>query len=86
MGKGIVVGALALAAAAAIASPWLPGSDAWALGPRVGMVAFLAMLALLLLGVPAVQWVLRRTTRAEDYAGGCPVGARCACGASLTWA
>jgi hypothetical protein len=38
------------------------------------------MLGLLVLSLGAAPWVLRKTTNAADYAGGCPVGARCSCG------
>ncbi|HUR64256.1 MAG TPA: hypothetical protein VM241_07220 [Candidatus Thermoplasmatota archaeon] len=73
-----LVSALCLAAGALL----LAGGPAagMAPGPRVGMGTFLLMLGLLLLAINAMPWVLRKTTKAEDYAGGCPVGARCACG------
>ncbi|MEA3202616.1 MAG: hypothetical protein QOI63_282 [Thermoplasmata archaeon] len=74
------VSALCLAAGALLLSGGFPGAAGMDLGPRVGMGTFLLMLGLLVLAVAAAPWVLRKTTKAEDYAGGCPVGARCACG------
>jgi hypothetical protein len=74
-----LVSALCLAAGALLLAGG-PGAAGMAPGPRVGMGTFLLMLGLLLLAINAMPWVLRKTTKAEDYAGGCPVGARCACG------
>jgi hypothetical protein len=59
---------------------WLPGSSGWGVGPRVGAATALFVLGGLLLLFPAVHWILRKTTRPEDYDGGCPVGKTCACG------
>jgi hypothetical protein len=75
-----VAAALCLAAAALLLGGSFPGAAGMATGPRVGMGTFLATLGLLLLALAAAPAVLRKTTRPEDYAGGCPVGARCACG------
>ncbi len=69
-----------LAGGTVVAAGWLPGSSAWATGPRVGIAMFLFLVGSLLLGIPGVQAVLHRTTRPEDYPGGCPVGATCSCG------
>ncbi|HEX2065523.1 MAG TPA: hypothetical protein VHI93_01800 [Candidatus Thermoplasmatota archaeon] len=75
----LAVSALCLAAGALLLAGRFPGAGA-ALGPRIGMGTFLLMLGALVLAVAAMPWVLRKTTRAEDYEGGCPVGTRCACG------
>ncbi|HUR62251.1 MAG TPA: hypothetical protein VM286_07825 [Candidatus Thermoplasmatota archaeon] len=75
----ILVAAAALAAGALLLADRLPGG-ATAAGPRIGMGVFLVTLGLLVLSLGAAPWVLRKTTQAEDYMGGCPVGARCACG------
>ncbi len=51
-------------------------------GPRIGITAFLAVLALTVLTVGNVEWYLRRTTKPADYQGTCPVGESCEdCGA-----
>lgn len=81
MGKsGILLGFLSLALGAVVAAGWVPGSDGWATGPRVGIAMALLALGGLLLALPAAAWLLARTTRPADYRGGCPVGATCACG------
>jgi hypothetical protein len=76
----LAASALCLAAGALLLAGTLPGATGMALGPRVGMGTFLLMLGLLVLAIAAAPWVLRKTTRPEDYVGGCPVGTRCACG------
>lgn len=76
-GSSLAWGALFLALAVVVAL--LPGA---ASAPRVGVVALLAMLGLTVAFVGNASWLLRRTTRPEDYRGTCPVGASCpACGA-----
>lgn len=55
----------------------LPGSDAFADGPRIGMAMALWTLATLILGAPLVTWYLRKTTHPQDYEGACPVGKVC---------
>lgn len=52
-----------------------------ATGPRIGLSMALYTLALLFLGIPATSWIIKRTTRPEDYQGTCPVGRVCTCGA-----
>lgn len=79
------VGALAwglawLAAAAVVGLGALPGSDGWGMGPRVGLTVLLGMLGATVALAGNAAWFLGKTTRPEDYEGGCPVGARCACG------
>lgn len=65
-----------------ILSGRLPGTDTMAQGPRIGIGAFLLMLALLVLGIPFVTWSIRTFTRPADYEGSCPVGESCSgCGA-----
>lgn len=54
-----------------------PGADAFATGPKVGIIMVSWTLAALLVGIPATQWFLRRTTRPGDYEGRCPVGESC---------
>jgi hypothetical protein len=76
----VAASALCLASGALLLAGGFPGAAGMALGPRVGMGMFLLMLGLLVLTVAAMPWVLRKTTHPEDYVGGCPVGARCACG------
>lgn len=51
-----------------------------AAGPRIGVATTLLVLGLFILLASNAAWILRKTTRPEDYQGGCPVGARCACG------
>ena len=58
----------------------VPGASGWATAPRVGVATALISLGVLLLAMPAVVWILRRTARPGDYAGACPVGATCPCG------
>jgi hypothetical protein len=72
--------ALSLALGALLLAGRLPGAAGMATGPRLGMGTFLVMLGVLLLGLAAAPWVLRKTTKPQDYEGGCPVGARCGCG------
>jgi uncharacterized paraquat-inducible protein A len=55
---------------------WGPGS-----GPAIGMAVFLVVLGVTVVAVANAEWFLRRTTRAADYQGQCPVGQSChACG------
>lgn len=67
------------AAGAVVALGLLPGASTWSPGPRAGVATLLIVLGTLLLGSLALPWVTRRTARPEN-AGGCPVGATCACG------
>ncbi len=77
-----VLGIAASVAGILLLGGWMPGSDGMALGPRIGVGAFLLMIGFLMLSIPFVQFFLRRTTKAEDYQGTCPVGESCpACGA-----
>lgn len=69
-----------LAGGTLVATGALPGSDAWAMGPRVGIATLLLVLGTTILAAGNARWFLRRTTKAEDYEGGCPVGATCSCG------
>lgn len=73
-----VTGGVLLVAGIAVAAGALPGA---ATGPRIGIAAALIMLGALVVGIPLTTWILRRTTRPEDYAGTCPVGRSCTCGA-----
>jgi hypothetical protein len=57
----------------------LPGSDAWALGPRLGLGTFLLVAGLVML-VASFAAALQRRTAKMDGKGGCPVGATCGCG------
>lgn len=68
-----------LAAGIVVLAAWLPGSDAWALGPRMGMGTLLVVLGLVFV-VGAFAGAIRSRTEAVDGKGGCPVGATCSCG------
>lgn len=57
----------------------VPGSSAWASGPRTGIAMVLILLGFLLLAGPWVAYAVRRASSKEGP-GGCPVGATCACG------
>jgi hypothetical protein len=46
-------------------------------GPRVGISTALIVIGALVVAVPLSVWVLRKTTRPEDYVGNCPVGRVC---------
>ena len=46
-------------------------------GPRIGIAMVLITLAALVVGLPLSTWILRKTTRPEDYEGSCPVGRLC---------
>lgn len=67
------VGALLLALG------WFPGAATAADGPRLGLMAGLAMLALILL-VGSFAGTIQSRSERLDSKGGCPVGAKCACG------
>ncbi len=58
----------------------LPGLGNWGSGPRIGAATALIVFGLTILLVANALWFLRRTTKPEDYRGGCPVGATCGCG------
>jgi uncharacterized membrane protein len=78
----IVWGLLFTALGLVVAFGWLPGSAAWATGPRVGLAMGLMTLGFILVTVALAPWFLRRFTRSEDYGGKCPVGESCShCGA-----
>jgi hypothetical protein len=67
-----------MAAGVALAAGWVGGR--WSATARLGAGMALATLGFLLAAIPLSVWWLRRTTRASDYEGGCPVGANCGCG------
>lgn len=69
-----------IVAGLAVAFGWLPGASQWAGGPRAGLATGFLMLGITVLLAGNAAWILRRTTKAEDYRGGCPVGATCKCG------
>ncbi len=65
-----------------VAGAWLPGADAWALGPRIGIASLCLMVSFLLFATWATQWFLAASGRNKDGGGSCPVGRVCpACGA-----
>lgn len=68
-----------LVAGTVAAAGWFPGADDAALGPRVGFAVALLMLGLVL-AVGSFAGALRARTERLDSKGGCPVGAKCACG------
>lgn len=75
-GTGFILGGVLMALGA------FPGADAAATGPRIGLAMVFVTLGGLVIGVPLTTWILRRTTRPEDYEGTCPVGWACEpCGA-----
>ena len=55
-------------------------ASAWGAAPRAGVATLFLVLGLVTILAGNAAWILRRTTRPEDYRGGCPVGATCACG------
>lgn len=70
---------LFLVAGVATAVGWFPGADAAETGPRIGMAAGLLTLGGILVAGSFAGALQERTARL-DAGGGCPVGARCACG------
>jgi len=68
-----------VAAGATVALGGIPGSQAWATGPRIGVATLLIVLGLLSFGFALGPWIARRTARPENQ-GICPVGATCECG------
>lgn len=68
------------AVGALLAAGSFRGSEVLEEGPRIGMGVALAVLGLTILAIGNVGWFLRKTAKAGDYDGGCPVGATCACG------
>ncbi len=79
--KALVWGGLFTAAGVAVATSWLPGTAGMGLGPRLGATTLLITFGLTLIAMANASWFLRKTTRPEDYKGGCPVGESCAkCG------
>ncbi len=81
MNRKAIFWALALAVLSVLVGTGtiMPGA---ATGPRIGVTVFLAALGLTVLTVGNVEWYLRRTTKARDYQGTCPVGESCTgCGA-----
>ena len=66
-------------AAVIVALGLYPGSDGAAQGPRIGLTVALATLGTILL-VGAFTAELQARTARLDGKGGCPVGAKCACG------
>jgi len=80
--RAIVWGLGMVALGIVLATDLVPGSARMATGPRIGIIALLITLGVTTLLIANAAWVLRRTTRPEDYEGGCPVGASCGkCGA-----
>lgn len=73
----IVWGLISLTSGLLIALGAFPGA---ATGPRIGLSMAFFTLALLFLGIPATAWIIKRTTKPEDYKGTCPVGKVCTCG------
>ena len=69
-----------VAAGVVVAFGWLPGSAGWSTGPRAGLATGFLTLGVTMILAGNAAWFLRRTTKAEDYRGGCPVGATCQCG------
>lgn len=81
-GKALAWGAIFTLGGVAIAATWLPGTGGMSLGPRVGAASLFITFGVTLIAMANASWVLRMTTRPEDYKGGCPVGAACSkCGA-----
>lgn len=78
MGK--VWATLFVACGLLVALGLVPGSASWAAAPRAGIATVLLVLGGTLWAIALVPLFLRRTTKAADYKGGCPVGATCACG------
>lgn len=78
--RALTWGLAFLLAGIAVGAAWLPGLDSWGFGPRIGAATLLVVFGLILAVGANVRSILRRTTRAEDYRGGCPVGATCKCG------
>jgi len=68
-----------LAAGIVVLAAWLPGSEGWALGPRIGMGTLLCVLGLVFVA-GSFAGAIRNRTEAVDGKGGCPVGATCSCG------
>jgi hypothetical protein len=68
-----------LASGVVVLGAWLPGSETWALGPRLGMGTLLAVLGLVFIA-GSFAGAIRSRTEAKDTKGGCPVGATCTCG------
>ncbi len=59
-----------------------PGLEGAAMGPRIGVGMFLAMIGGLMLVIPMSRWFIFRRAVPEDYEGRCPIGESCgACGA-----
>ena len=61
------------------AASWFPGAGTVAQGPRIGFAVLLLTLGIVL-AVGAFAGALRMRTERLDGKGGCPVGAKCACG------
>jgi hypothetical protein len=79
--KAIWWGAALGATGLVVAFGMVPGSNAWAAGPRYGISALLLTTAAFLFCIPTFGWIGRRTARVEGNGGAnCPVGATCACG------
>jgi hypothetical protein len=78
--RSLLWGVAFLAAGAIVAGGWMPGSAEWSQGPRIGIATLLLVWGFLIMGFALSPWILRKTTRKEDYEGACPVGATCACG------
>ena len=71
----LVWGLLFAGAGTVVAAGWLPGSDGWALGPRIGIAT-----VLIVLGVTVVGFASAHQFARGDAPGNCPVGATCGCG------
>jgi hypothetical protein len=71
---------LAFTAAGVLAAgSWFPGSGAVAQGPRIGFAVLLLTMGFVL-AVGSFAGALRMRSERLDSKGGCPVGAKCACG------
>lgn len=73
-------GAASAAAGTLVAGGWIPGSSAWAAGPRFGIAALLLVVGFLMLAGPWVAYAVRRSSAKDGSGGTCPVGATCGCG------
>jgi len=68
-----------LASGVVAAAGWFPGAATLAQGPRIGFTVLLLTLGLVL-AVGSFAGALRMRSQRLDSKGGCPVGAKCACG------
>jgi hypothetical protein len=78
-GRTIGWGLAFLVAGIVVLGAWVPGSDGWSLGPRLGMGTLLLVMGFVLIS-GSFAGAIRRRTEAADSKGSCPVGATCSCG------